>query len=245
MKKFRKILKRTAVGFLTVAMLVTSVDLSSLTVKAAGPDDKYAGEYTIESLLSQYEYFISGDADIYKHTVGSVAIGGELTQHDESIGNAAQYPFYIGKADEVYYSIEALDGIEPGEGAKTVYYLDGQVKSWNRGNTKMLYGKTQALNAPYFDFTKMESIRSQAESVSLASRVIQEKDLSSGNILTIDVNVTPNITIPYSIFSKEGFKINFINVSDYGVWKNGAYSIAITGVESEKISLVTPILHQE
>ena len=135
MKKFRKILKRTAVGFLTVAMLVTSVDLSSLTVKAAGPDDKYAGEYTIESLLSQYEYFISGDADIYKHTVGSVAIGGELTQHDESIGNAAQYPFYIGKADEVYYSIEALDGIEPGEGAKTVYYLDGQVKSWNRGNT--------------------------------------------------------------------------------------------------------------
>ena len=239
MKKFKNVMKRTAVGLLSAALLFSSVDLSSLTVKAAGADDKYEGEYTIESILSQYEYFVSGDVDLNNHTVAAVAVGGKLSQ-TRSFGQAAQYPSYVGKSDNLIYDMSDYKGINTSDKGKILYYLDGQIANWEALSGSNSFVTSVPLNNPYFDFTKMSDIQKQADSVAAASHVVQASEINSG-VLTVDFSVTPNITIPYSLYTDgiNTLKIRIVNVpeSNFDFWKENAYSISVTGVNGNNIKL--------
>ena len=81
--KFRTLL---LLALLFIFMLIYAV--SSASTKT------YNKEYTIENLLSDYQYIVKDNADIKNHTVGAVLIGGKATL--SSFGDAVIENSYIG-----------------------------------------------------------------------------------------------------------------------------------------------------
>ena len=81
--KFRTLL---LLALVFIFMLIYAV--SSASTKT------YDKKYTIDNLLSDYQYVVKDNADIKNHTVGAVLIGGKATL--SSFGDAAIENSYIG-----------------------------------------------------------------------------------------------------------------------------------------------------
>lgn len=230
MKGYRKKLKakRMLAAFLT-ALMVLTICLPQ-TVSAASADDRYTGGTTIADILTNYQYFILQDAPLTNHTVGAVAVGGRLNAGN-TIGDGAQSPSY---AQEI---ISASIGNGSGYGATTrdFYYNTGS-------STLPQAGFTQ--NGNFFaNQGGMSGIFDSliAESVSLATQATEVytcDENSSMGYPVIDITLKAqnmNIEIPYEEFKKA--KAINLNISDINNFSNYAYTINITGVGSQNITL--------
>ncbi len=92
MKKTRKKL----LAFLMAICMVIGIAVPRDTSQAATSYTTYDGGYGIDEILSQFQFFTSGDVtlDNSGHTVGSVAVGGTLNMSN-SFGDAGIVPSYI------------------------------------------------------------------------------------------------------------------------------------------------------
>ena len=233
MSKFKEFLKRICTGAIAAIVALTSTDLSSLQVAAA--DDHYTGSYTIESILSQYEYFVSGDATLSCHTVGSIAVGGKYAidiRYENSFGQGAQYPSYIGTSEKVIYAFNDFYGVSSPDSAKKIYYMDipdTAFYSWGDNAERI------KVSTPYFDFSKMSDINSQAKDISEAAYVVTASDIS-GTTLNINLFTHPNIAIPYELY-KDIEHININGISSAFDFHNNVYSISVTGAGSNTVTV--------
>ncbi|MBO5342471.1 MAG: carboxypeptidase regulatory-like domain-containing protein [Lachnospiraceae bacterium] len=83
--------KRVLAMLLAVLMVLT-ISIPQ-NVSAASPDARYTGTGQIKDLLTEYQYVVRGDAGIYCHCVGSVAVGGTMDCNNY-IGDCSQSPSY-------------------------------------------------------------------------------------------------------------------------------------------------------
>ena len=93
MKGYMKKMKTKRVLAMLLAVLMVLTISIPQNVSAASPDARYAGTGKIKDLLTEYQYVIRGDAGIYCHCVGSVAVGGTMDCNNY-IGDCSQSPSY-------------------------------------------------------------------------------------------------------------------------------------------------------
>ena len=90
-------------AFLMAFCLVVGIAMPDNKSQAASSTTKYDGGYGIDEILSQFQFFVSGDVSLNNsgHTVGSVAVGGTLDMSN-SFGDAGIVPSYINKLKNGY-----------------------------------------------------------------------------------------------------------------------------------------------
>lgn len=234
MKGYRKKLKakRMLAAFLTALMVLTIC--MPQTVSAASADDRYTGGTTITDILTNYQYFIQNDASLKNHTVGAVAVGGSLAALN-TIGDGAQSPSYAEQINE------ASIGNGAGYGATTrdFYYNTGASTLPQAGFTQNAnFFANQGGIDGIFGSTSSGLI---GESISLATQATEVytcDENSSMGYPVIDItlkNQDMNIEIPYEEFKKA--KAINLNISDIDNFSRYAYTINITGVGSQSITL--------
>lgn len=223
--------KRVLATMLAVLMVLT-ISIPQ-TVNAASPDARYTGTGNIKDLLTDFQYVIKGDATLYNHTVGSVAIGGNLNSYNY-IGDCAQRPSY------------AKHIIATGVGNASDFM----------GSTRDFYYGTSA-NTLYEPFMQNPNYMDvPALYVGSTGLVQQAKDLAANNVgqiatsaldpsqnfqmITIDFGVSNSWTIPYDVL-KTAKGINFVNSSnaddkfEVNDLSSEEYIINIVGVNGEEV----------
>jgi len=91
-------------AFLMAFCLVVGIAMPGNNAQAASTSNtRYDGGYGIDEILSQFQFFVSGDVSLNNsgHTVGSIAVGGTLDMSN-SFGDAGIVPSYINKLKNGY-----------------------------------------------------------------------------------------------------------------------------------------------
>ena len=93
MKKPKRL--RALSGVASVALLASYLlpltEIPAVLTASADelPEPKYAKEYTIENILSDFQYFIKEDFTVNNHTVGALAVGGDAELPGAGFGQGA------------------------------------------------------------------------------------------------------------------------------------------------------------
>ncbi len=66
------------------------------------------GGYSIESLLTQFQYFTQVDCTLVTHTVGPVAVGGTLTANGITLGEGGHNASYANKLGGTDYRLSPM-----------------------------------------------------------------------------------------------------------------------------------------
>ncbi len=233
MKGYMKKMKTKRVLAMLLAILMVFTISIPQNVSAASPDAKYTGTGNIKDLLTDFQYVIKGDATLYNHTVGSVAIGGNLNSYN-CIGDCAQRPSY---ANHV---------IATGIGNASDFM--GSTRDFYYGTSDYTLGDTFMKNPTYMDVPSLY--------VGSTGLVQQSKDLAAANVgqtatsaldpsqnfrmITIDFGVSKSWTIPYDVL-KTAKGINFVNSSnadgkfEVNDLSSEEYLINVVGVNGEEV----------
>ena len=189
-----------------LAMLLTAVMVLSLcmpqSVSAAAPNAVYSGGNSYRDVLTNFQYFIKGDATLNgsAHTVGAVAVGGNLTASN-TIGDGAQSPSYAG------HIVSASVGNGTG--------YAGSTRDFYYGTSTNTLGTEFTQNAGYM---KVDDIFAGLvnDSKTLAQNKGVEITESYFNtekwvqMIDIDFSKGQVFTIPYDVL-KEAKGLNFVN----------------------------------
>ena len=176
--------------------------------------------FTIENILSNYQYFIKEDLDASdKHIVGGIAVGGNA-----KIGSGLEGQI----SPSIVGGTFTHGGIQPGKWSQD--YLTPSRDLYDHSNL--------------IDFeTAMSAVAKQSKQIADSGLQFDEKagyvTKSSqwyGDQYTIDLTKlkSKSITIPYSLYSSVGC-INFTGVTFEEFVENG-YTISITGVGDNEIN---------
>lgn len=162
--KFRTLL---LLALLFIFMLIYAV--SSASTKT------YNKEYTIDNLLSDYQYVVKDNADIKNHTVGAVLIGGKATL--SSFGDAAIENSYIGY-------VTAYGNYSNGSYFRDTKYKEyyDKYKAYYRDSdySRELSGLTK-INAPYVDFNRAyKEIMNKSKDLSTGAKITSKKENIDG-----------------------------------------------------------------
>ena len=216
-----------------MAMLVPGV----MGAAAGSTSTVYQKSYSIENLLSDYQYFTQSNLTATSHTVGAIACGGNAEienfgdgatavsyfNHIVSIGNynAGNYfenlPEYKGYIGLPAYYKTAGDGVSAGS------------------NIKQYTGSGE-----YIDFSKaFENIASESEGLMEYAYTVTDGDIAgdiyNGFTLTLPFEKSKNIIIPKEIYDKVNYiKLGITDISD--ISKN-RYTVSFTGFSNTDISL--------
>lgn len=212
-----------------LAMLLTAVMVITLcipqNVEAGSASDVYKGTGNITDLLTDFQYVIKGDARLYQsaHTVGSVAIGGNLTA-DNTIGDCAQRPSYA-------------NNIASASVGNATEFL-GSTRDFYYGTTEKTLSAEFIQNPGYMDVPAM-----------FPSLIQQSKDLYANNpgvtgvsaldpsknfqMITLDFSTSKTFTIDYEVL-KAAKGINFVNF-DVDDLSNNAYTINVVNVAGNEV----------
>ena len=216
-----------------MAMLVPGV----MGAAAGSTSTVYQKSYSIENLLSDYQYFTQSNLTAMSHTVGAIACGGNAEienfgdgatavsyfNHIVSIGNynAGNYfenlPEYKGYIGLPAYYKTAGDGVSAGS------------------NIKQYTGSGE-----YIDFSKaFENIASESEGLMEDAYTVTDGDIAgdiyNGFTLTLPFEKSKNIIIPKEIYDKVNYiKLGITDISD--ISKN-RYTVSFTGFINTDISL--------
>ena len=221
LKRFK--VKRMLAMLLAAVMVLTICMPQS--VSAATPDAVYSGGTGYQDVLTNFQYFIKGDATLNgsAHTVGAVAVGGKLTASN-TIGDGAQSPSYAG------HIVSASVGNGTG--------YAGSTRDFYYGTSTNTLGTEFTQNAGYM---KVDDIFAGLvnESDALAQNKGIEITESYFNtekwvqMIDIDFSAGQVFTIDYDVL-KEAKGLNFVNfnVNDL-ITKE--YVINIVGVEDKEV----------
>lgn len=212
-----------------LAMLLTAVMVLSIcipqNVSAATPNAVYSGGTSYRNVLTNFQYFIKGDATLNgsAHTVGAVAVGGKLTASN-TIGDGAQSPSYAG------HIVSASIGNGTG--------YAGSTRDFYYGTSTNTLGTEFTQNAGYM---KVDDIF--AGLVNQSDALAQNKGIEITEsyfntekwvqMIDIDFSAGQVFTIDYDVL-KEAKGLNFVNfnVNDL-ITKE--YVINIVGVEDKEV----------
>jgi len=185
--------------------------------EAVSAEDRYAGEYGIEQLLSYYQYVTRGDCNIGVHTLGPVAVGGSLSSNG-TIGDAAYAPSY------------AKHLVTAQIGYSTDYYATTRTFYYGTASGGNLTGFTQ--NANFMDLeANFPAIIAESEALKTGS----VKATKDGNVLICDFNAASVYEITYSdLYAAKDLNIIINNVNDF---KTKKCVINFTGVGSNMVNL--------
>lgn len=162
--KFRTLL---LFALLFIFMLIYAV--SSASTKT------YDKKYTIDNLLSDYQYVVKDNADIKNHTVGAVLIGGEATL--SSFGDAAIENSYIDY-------VVAYGNYSNGSYFKDTKYKEyyDKYKAYYRDSdySGELSGLTKT-NTSYVDFNRVyKEIMNESKDLSTGTKITLKKENIDG-----------------------------------------------------------------
>lgn len=212
-----------------LAMLLTAVMVLSIcipqNVSAATPNAVYSGGTGYQDVLTNFQYFIKGDATLNgsAHTVGAVAVGGKLTASN-TIGDGAQSPSYAG------HIVSASVGNGTG--------YAGSTRDFYYGTSTNTLGAEFTQNAGYMvvddifaGLVNDSNTLAQNKGVEITESYFNTEkwvqmidiDFSAGQVFTIDYDVL-----------KEAKGLNFVNFNvDDLITKE--YVINIVGVEDKEV----------
>ena len=241
MKGYMKKMKSKRVLALLMAALMVMTLMVPQTVHAEDTTaDQYQGGTELENLLTYYQYVIMTNATLQNHTVGSVAVGGNLYSGN-TIGDGAQMASFANKVTQ------ASIGNASGYGAATrdFYYAD---------TTSNVNGDFTE-NPDYFGSAETVSVDSssvnkgvydlfvnhiQPASTAMAAQTpTQEYTFTENHAMgfpVIDITLNPVntvITIPFTDFQKA--KAINISIADMNYLSDYSYTINITGVNSTDV----------
>ncbi|MCQ2482983.1 MAG: choice-of-anchor A family protein, partial [Clostridia bacterium] len=208
--------------------------------------ETYGKSITIENVLTDFSYFIGGDAVLTNHTVGSVVVGG-----DAKFGNGGQgstVPSYFGNL--VSASDFATNSWIPDEDSRSGVVFVGD---YDPSTEATLTGLGAKQNTNYINVSSaMSSLATQSASIATNSTYVCTVDdcayntfygtdnkLGALNINLDTVGSNKTIRIPYNLYKTVSY-INFTN-NDKDVTAEelgrGGYTISIDGVNDVPISL--------
>ncbi|SDO15711.1 collagen-binding domain-containing protein, partial [Acetanaerobacterium elongatum] len=221
-----------------LAVLVVLLFCPSILVNAVETNlTAYSKAYTIENILSDYQYFVSGDLTLGEHNVGAIACGGSATIGN--FGDGAIAPSYIQNVLSIknyngggylssYPEFSAYVGLP-------AYY---KTAAGNTANMK-LYDK----GTSYIDFTSaFASLKSQSSS--MASAVTNSHtatadditgDIYNGFTLNLTFSGYENAIIPADIYNQ----INYIKLSGITSLEdliNKRYVVNVSGITNPSIT---------
>ena len=182
----------------------------------ASANDRYSKGYNISSILSQFQFFLSGNVTMNSsgHTVGAVVVGGDMSL-DNTFGDAAIVPSYVKNRKNGTFGT-AWHGKYPDK-CNTVYYDTGA-----ENEDKNIWVK----NAGYINLDEaFASIKEQSNELAKEDNLTNKTD---GNI-TCSGDEDIYVTLSYATFQ------NGINITvDGGVdwFKDHVLCISVTGVNS-------------
>ncbi|MBQ7008993.1 MAG: hypothetical protein IJN05_07235, partial [Ruminococcus sp.] len=228
----RKTLRNRIIGSFTSAfMAVTSVVSSATSVPSmmSTADDipiSYPKTYTMENVLTDFQYFVKDDFTGSGHVVGAVAVGGTFDK-ENTICDGQITPSYIydvkqATVGQAFYV----------KGDKTVYYAKNST-----GNDLSEYFVE---NPAYIDMEKaFGKLEKQSAEIASEGRVVTENDLKviyidgyDSSFLDIDVE-GGNVTIPWSVYEKTDV-INLIGFADADYFKDNQLVISVTDIPEDK-----------
>lgn len=213
--KFKRVLS------FMMAVLMIAVLCVPQNVQAASPTATYKGGNAIADLLTNFQYFIEGDATLSNHTVGAVAIGGNLTSGN-TIGDGAQSPSYAS------HIVNASIGTGNGYAAST--------RDFYYATSAGSLGTEFTPNAGYINIPSMfPAIEAESRGlVSGAKKVESEWNNEKWfEMITLDFNQNTVFEIPYSeVVDAKG--INIV-IDDINKLSSTAYTVNITGVNDNPV----------
>ena len=229
---------RIIAGVTAAAVAATT----AIAVSASG--ETYSKDYTIANVLSDYQYFVSGDLDITAgaaHTVGAVAVGGNGYLGCWGDGQVA--PSYVNNIAN-YINMNGGSYFTGSETYKNIdlYYnskADG-INIWPSQSCNPVETDTA-----YIDFTSaMSALNSQSLSLAQNGLTVAGSDYeASSKTITVDIaDYTENksIVIPYTLLENAD-KINFIDSTNanFGIADiaTGEYTVSFVGVNATDIVL--------
>lgn len=197
--------KRVLAMLLAVLMVLT-ISIPQ-NVSAASPDARYAGTGQIKDLLTEYQYIIRGDAGIYNHCVGSVAVGGTM-ECSNYIGDCSQSPSYAN-----IYKSGGITGVNNFLGSTRDFYYGTSSLS-----DEMMTQNGFTKNAEYMDLDSMfESLITQSDNLYKTNvgaeatvQTLKDKDNNDKQIIQLDFSTNKVFTITKDDFIAAD-TIEFIN----------------------------------
>ncbi len=219
-------MKKTAkriVAFAMAVVLILGTHTPSVA-NAASSDARYSGGYTIEDVLTHFQYFTEGDCTLVIHTVGGVAVGKNLNSSN-TIGDGSRMPSYANKIIAAQVGNGSDGDYQGTDAGKILYYATVE-----NGVTLQDYHMLQ--NAGYMDIgSNFSTIQNQSKGlVSQEKLVADEKD-----IIVCDFINGSNYTIEYEEYKKaKEIRLLVNNISQI---QSKQCVINIVGVGSEDIIL--------
>ncbi len=207
---------------------------NAFTALGAYNPELYTQENIIENTLTNYQIFARGNADIYCHTVGGVAIGGSA--RIDSFGDVNVSPSYIG------HILNAGTFAQGG-------WLAGDLEQYR--NTECYYSTAESdinlsnltQKSDFINFNEVfEKIQSQCNKIAESSYTVSIDDCKMAenswelSKVELDLSKHSSYNIPYSIYEKID-AIDFIGVDGNEQLAKGSYSVSITDVDDRDIKI--------
>ena len=218
-----------------MAMLVPGV----MGAAAGSTSTVYQKSYSIENLLSDYQYFTQSDLTAISHTVGAIACGGNAKIENFGDGATAVSYFHhivsIGNYNAGnYFKDSSLSEYEGYIGLPAYYKTAGD--SVSAGSNINKYTGDEE----YIDFdAAFKNIASESEGLTKDAYTVTDGDIAgdeyNGFTLTLPFETSKNIIIPKEIYDKVNYiKLGITDISD--ISKN-RYTVSFTGFINTDISL--------
>lgn len=163
------------IKFRTLLLLVLVFIFMLIYAVSSASTKTYDKKYTIDNLLSDYQYVVKDNADIKNHTVGAVLIGGKATL--SSFGDAAIENSYIGY-------VTAYGNYSNGSYFRDTKYKEyyDKYKAYYRDSdySGKLSGLTK-INTSYVDFNRAyKEIINESNDLSTGAKITLKKENIDG-----------------------------------------------------------------
>ena len=217
--------KRVSALVMVLFLLINNIIYPNI-VQAASSADRYPHSYTIEDLLTYFQYVTKEDCTLVTHTVGPVAVGGTLAAGGVVVGDGARTPSYANN----------LSGVSLPSGSQDAY--GGSCNDFYYSTTTLqensLSGFTQ--NSDYMDIAgKFSSVQTQSSALLTNAAAPTIVDQQNGEQILqgygIVCDFTKNSTYTVSFEQIKAAKYLDMIVSSVEDFKTNKYVINITGMD--------------
>ena len=228
----KKTLKSRLLGSFTSAFMAVSSVVSSATALpfiVGSADDippSYPKTYTMENVLTDFQYFIKDDFTGSGHVVGAIAVGGTFDKIN-TICDGQITPSFI--YDVKQATVGHANYVK---GDKTVYYAT------NSSGKELSENFVQ--NPAYINMeSAFEKLTKQSEKIASESRTVTADEIKAkyvdgydSKILDIDVE-GGNVAIPWSVYSEISV-INLTGFANADYFKENQFIVSVVDVPEDE-----------
>ncbi len=233
-----KFLKNRYIVFLIACMFFTFSIFTNVKV-SANAGAPYGKQITIQQILSDYQYFIYGNATLLNHNVGGIVAGGDVEVGN--FGDGAIEPSYFGN----------IVSVSNYNGTSTSHFLSGSSSYSGYIGLPVYYKTTEVsgLSSSFVNYTNATPFINLGSAFS--ALVTQSFDMTNGAYTVTTGNITgdmyngymlnlplgtyKSIIIPKTIYDQVNY-IKLTGISNLNDFVENEYSISVVGVSDVSIS---------